>query len=55
MKDNLGIGIANAVWVGGIITIIILKDTSLWLLAVPICFNWSFIKPEPITHTSKED
>ena len=44
MKDNLGIGIANAVWVATIGAIIIFADASLWLLAVPILFNWSFIE-----------
>lgn len=46
MKDNLGIGIANAVWVLVIGAIIIFRHTSMALLAIPIIFNWSFIKPE---------
>lgn len=45
MKDNLGIGIANAVWVACIAAIIIFTDATLWLLAVPILFNWNFIEP----------
>ena len=44
-KDNLGIGIANAVWVSVIGAIIILREnTSIWLLIIPILFQWDFIE-----------
>lgn len=40
---NYAIAIANSVWVIGIISLIIFKEeASLWLLALPIIFNWSF-------------
>ena len=43
-KVNLGIGIANSVWVASIASIIIFANGSLWLLVLPILFNWSFVK-----------
>ena len=43
---NIGIGIANSAWVIGMITLIIVKDLSLWFLLVPIAFYWPFIKPK---------
>ena len=42
--NNLGIGIANAVWVAGIIALIMIKDLSMGWLLLPIFFNWKFIE-----------
>ena len=46
MNDNLGIGIANSIWVASIAAIIIFTDASLWLLLVPICINWEFVRTD---------
>lgn len=43
LEIELGKGIANAAWVLVIGAVIIFReDASLWLLAVPIFFNWNF-------------
>ena len=53
MRDNLGIGIANAAWVATIGAIIIFAHASLWLLVVPIIFNWKFITPSTPKRSEK--
>lgn len=44
LRDNLGMGIANAAWVMVVGAVIVFGHHSPWLLLLPIVFNWSFIE-----------